>query len=112
MGRLRRGVFPGLLLLAGYWALFGGEYSVFEVRRARAAREAEATEVERLRREIDSLALWADSLESDPVTLERLARERFGLIQPGERLYLFAEPGDTVADTLAAEAGETPDTLR
>jgi cell division protein FtsB len=99
--KLKRFVLPGLLALAVYWAVFGGEYSVFDVRRARQAREAQVAELERLRQEIDSLRAWTDSLENDPGTLERLARERFGMIRDGETLYRFAEPFDSGrADTL------------
>jgi cell division protein FtsB len=102
VGRLKRLVLPAALLLGAYWAVFGGEYSVFEVRRARGAREDEAAELERIRREIDSLQTLTDSLENDPATLERLARERYGMIKDGEVLYRFAEPRDSAAgsDTL------------
>ena len=102
MEKLKRLVVPAALLLAAYWAMFGGEYSVFEVRRARAAREAEVADVERIRLEIDSLELLTDSLENDPELLERLARERYGMIKDGEVLYRFAEPRDSGAgrDTL------------
>jgi cell division protein FtsB len=92
VARLSRVILPAALLLAGYYAVFGGEYSVMEVRRARAARAAEAAEVARLRTENDSLRALMDSLEHDPATLERLARERFGLIRDGEVLYRFAPP--------------------
>jgi cell division protein FtsB len=92
VGRLKRFVMPGLLLLALYWAVFGGEYSIFEVGRARRARELEALELEQMRTEIDSLRAWTSSLEEDLRTLEQLARERFGMIRDGETLYLFAEP--------------------
>ena len=92
MDRLTRLLLPGLLLVAGYYAIFGGEYSVMDVRRARAARAAEAVEVARLRAENDSLRALVDSLETDPAMLERLARERFGLIRDGEVLYRFAPP--------------------
>ena len=34
-----RGLVSGLLLLAGYYALFGGVYSVFDMRRMQADRE-------------------------------------------------------------------------
>ena len=47
---------------------------------------------------IDSMRAWADSLESDPATLERLARERYGMIKDGEVLYRFIEP-DSSSDT-------------
>jgi cell division protein FtsB len=102
--KLKRMVVPGALLLGAYWAVFGGEYSLFEVRGARVAREAEAAELERIRHEIDSLAALTDSLENDPATLERLARERYGMIKDGELLYRFAEPRDS--------SGAGRDTLR
>ena len=101
MAKLKRLLVPAALLLAAHWAVFGGEYSVFEVRRARVAREAESAELERIRREIDSLGLLSDSLENDPALLERLARERYGMIKDGDVLYRFAEPRDSAAgDTI------------
>jgi len=93
---LKRLLLPGALLLAAYWAVFGGEYSVFEVRRTREARQDEAAELARLQVEVDSLRAWADALETDPDALERLARERFGMIREGELLYRFTEPMDSV----------------
>lgn len=56
------------------------------------------TEVERLRARVDSL-------ENDSATIERIAREKWGMIRPGERLYRFEEAG---ADTLPRPK---PDTL-
>jgi len=90
-GRLKRAVVPGLLLVAAYYAIFGGEYSVFELRWARAAVEVEQVRLEGLRAEIDSLAAWADSLANDDATIERIAREEFGMIREGETLYRFAD---------------------
>jgi cell division protein FtsB len=103
VAKLKRLIVPAALLLGAYWAVFGGEYSIFEVRRARGARELEAAELERVRHEIDSLGLLIDSLDADPAVLERLARERYGMIKEGELLYRFAEPRDSGAlgrDTL------------
>ena len=87
---------PAALLVAGYYALFGGEHSLLDLRRTRAERETEAAELERLKLANDSLKALVDSLETDPVMLERLARERFGMIRKGEVLYRFA-PGDSTA---------------
>lgn len=100
--KVKRLVLPGLLALAAYFGFFGGEYSYFEARASRRAAEEEATALAQRRRQIDSLQAWADSLEVDSATLERLARERFGMIREGEILYRFAETtGDTTgADTL------------
>lgn len=91
---LKRALLPGLLLLAAYYAVFGGEYSIFEVRRARADVAAAGVELDSLRRTLDSLRARVDSLENDPATLERIARERFGMVRPGETLYRFAVPAE------------------
>jgi len=98
---LRKLFLPALLVLAAYYALFGGEYSLFELRRARADAERERAEMAALGRQIDSLRAWADSLEVDSPTLERIARERYGLIRDGETLYRFADPDSPAgADSL------------
>jgi len=107
LGRLKKAVLPAALLVGAYWAVFGGEYTVFDAYRARAARGEEAAEVARLEEAIDSLAARADSLENDPETLERIARERYGLIRDGETLYRFA-PDTGVADT-TIRSTEGPD---
>ncbi len=95
MHRLKRVILPGLLLLAAYYVVFGGEYSWFELRDARAAVEQEEVDLAELHRQIDSLRAWADSIQIDSVTLERIARERFGMIRDGETLYRFAQPSDS-----------------
>lgn len=70
---------------------------VRKIRREIVAKERELTE---LRSSLDSLRVWVDSLQNDSATLERLARERFGMIRDGEVLYRLAEPRDTTQDTL------------
>ena len=91
---MKKLIFPLVLGLAAYYAAFGGEYSLLEVREIRREREAERAELERLRAEADSLRGRAAALESDPAVIETLARERFGMIRDGEILYRFAEDDD------------------
>ena len=107
MGKLTRLGLSVLIGLAVYYAVFGGQYSVFEVRRTRTLIEAQTAELGRLHREIDSLRARTDSLETDSVALERLARERFGMIRDGEVLYRFAEPEDTLEPPLPGGPGGT-----
>ncbi len=96
------------MLLAGaaYFALFGGEYSVFEVRRIQEELAQERERVREAEAEVTRLRARVDSLENDSATIERIARERWGLIRPGERLYRFEEAGpgraSARADTTAA----------
>jgi cell division protein FtsB len=100
VAQVRKLVLPVLLGLAAYYALFGGEYSLFELREARKEVLVQQRELEALRLEVDSLRAWVDSLQSDSATLERLARERFGMVREGEILYRLAEPRATASDTL------------
>ena len=92
MGRLSRFVLPALIALAVYYVLFGGEYSLFEVRRARSEVAVVQTRLDSLTQVNDSLRARADSLQNDLATLERLAREQYGMIRDGEMLYRFTEP--------------------
>jgi len=101
MGRIKKLVLPTLLGLAAYYAFFGGEYSLLELRRARVEIESQQQELARLRDEVSALRAWADSLENDSATIERIARERFGMVREGEVLYRLSEPRDSAADTLS-----------
>jgi cell division protein FtsB len=100
---VKRVLVPGLFGVAIYFAVFGGEYSLFEVRDARSRQAEETAQLQERRAVNDSLSAWADSVESDPETVERLARERFGMIKPGEVLYRFAGEGED-APTEASDA--------
>jgi cell division protein FtsB len=90
--RLKVASLLAVVTLAAYFAVFGGEYSVPE-RRALEGRVATLNaEIGALRAEVDSLQGFARRLERDPATLERVARERYGMIRDGEVLYRFVEP--------------------
>ena len=93
-----RGLVAGLLVLAGYYALFGGVYSVFDMRKMRAERAELVDQLDSLIARTDSLAQRGDSLETDPLAIERAAREEQGLIKEGEvvvRFHPAAEEGDS-----------------
>jgi cell division protein FtsB len=78
-----------------YFLLFGGEYTFLDLWRLDRAHEREVAELEAIRVEVTQLQEIADSLATDSAALERLAREQYGLIREGERLYRFVEP-DTI----------------
>ena len=100
---LSRAIVPGLLVAAIYFAVFGGEYSVFELRSTRAQIDVERARLGVIEAEIDSLEAWADSLENDAATVERIAREDFGMIRNGETLYRFAEADPSLVQESAPE---------
>ena len=90
--RLRWILLATLLLgSAAYYALFGGDYGYFEVKRLENERTAEEARVKALHAEVAQLLSRADSLEKDSGTLERVAREKYGLIKSGEKLYRFVD---------------------
>ena len=82
------------LLVALYFALQGGEYGTLDLLQLRKEETAEQAAVERLTRVVDSLEHEAVSIERDPRTQERVARERFGMLRKGEFLYRLVPTGD------------------
>jgi cell division protein FtsB len=75
------------LVFGLYFALQGGEYGILDLRQLRLAAVEESTNVARLQRVVDSLEKVAAAVERDPRMQERVARERFGMLKPGEFLY-------------------------
>ena len=90
---------------AAYYALFGGEYSLLEMRRLEREKTLEAARLRATRREVTQLRARSDSLQYDSAALERIARERYGMIKPGERLYRFV-------DSAGAKPLHRPDTVK
>ena len=81
-------VLVGLVVLgmAGF-AVEGGEYGTLDLLRVRGQVRREQEAIVRLRAEVDSLVRMEKALTSDPATQERVAREAYGMIRPGEILY-------------------------
>lgn len=88
LGFVRMGLLVGLT----WYALFGGEYPLHELWSMRTQHATIEAEIAHLRTEIDSLSEVRSTLETDPTFIERVAREKFGLIKNGEVLYRFVGP--------------------
>lgn len=73
-----------VLALLAVFAWQGGVYSVADYRAVRVEEAELTTRVGRLQHEVDSMRALLDSLQDNPQVVERLARERFGMIRPGE----------------------------
>lgn len=80
-----------LVAVATYYGFWGGEYSAFDLGRLALRQQEEVSRLAVARAENDSLRALAAALESDPATIERVARERFGMVRDGEVLYRFVE---------------------
>src|SRR5690606_19813217 len=101
--KLRVILAAALLIGAAYLAIFGGDYDVFDLRRVRQERALEEQRARELAVQVEILRAREDSLASDSATIERIARERYGLIRDGERLYRFT---DTAADSTTDSSRE------
>ena len=91
---IRRLAVPFFLLVAAYYAIFGGGYSILDLNRIHDEIAERQVELEALSVETAGLEARADALETDPRALERIARERFGMIRDGEVLYRFTGAGE------------------
>jgi cell division protein FtsB len=86
-----------LLVVAVYYAVWGGEYSAFDIGRLHNQRETAAAGLAATRVQVDSLGSLAKRLDGDRATIETVARERFGMIRDGELLYRFVPVPDETA---------------
>ncbi|MFL5447401.1 MAG: FtsB family cell division protein [Gemmatimonadales bacterium] len=75
------------VIFALYFAFQGGEYGTLDLRELRNEAAEESTAVVQLQHVVDSLGRLAVAIEKDPAMQERVARERFGMLKPGEFLY-------------------------
>jgi cell division protein FtsB len=82
--------------VAGYYAIWGGEYSAWDLVKLRRERVVATERLAHTRAEVDSLRARATRLERQDSAVERIARERFGMIRDGETLYRFV-PVDPAA---------------
>lgn len=97
-----------LALWCAFYSLLGGEYPVhtlFKMHQEQKVREAYRSE---LQAEVDSLRRERHVLLHDSLTLERIARERFGMIGEGETLYRYVgvtwEHRDQASDSRKVES--------
>jgi cell division protein FtsB len=76
-----------IVVLAVVYALIGGEYTTMDWLELRRQERAQNAAISELTVQVDSLRRYAKRLETDPRLQERLAREEFGMVRPGEFLY-------------------------
>jgi cell division protein FtsB len=82
------------LVAAALFGWFGGSYSESNYRAlmrdvVKAKRDSAV-----LQRAVDSLRAFRDSLATYPAVQERVARQLYGMVRPGELMFLIA-PADS-----------------
>lgn len=86
----------GVLMLSILFAFRGGMFSAWDARALEREEAAMQAEIKALHRQVDSLRLFHDSLATSPAVQERVAREEWGVIRPGE-LSIRLVRGDSTA---------------
>ena len=94
----RRVVVLAAIAAALLFAIQGGEYGTLDLIRQRRDKARLDQSIDSLRRVVDSLNKYADLVQHDPATQERIAREVFGMVRGDkEILYRFTDRADTAA---------------
>jgi cell division protein FtsB len=76
-----------VVVLAAGFALLGGEYSIFDLRKLREDARIETDSVAVLTAMVDSLTRELEAILTDPAVQERIAREQWGMLREGEFGY-------------------------
>ena len=87
----------GVLATAAY-LLVAGDSGVWRLSQRRAELERETARVDSLKAETDSLRLVLERLDGDLEFIEKVAREEYGMVKPGELLYRVVEKPAPEAD--------------
>ena len=89
---MKRLVWWGLIGVALFFAVQGGEYSTRDLYVLHTRTRTLTRQVDSLQRQVDSLDRFLKLVKSDSATQERIAREEFGMVRGDkEILYRFGE---------------------
>jgi cell division protein FtsB len=93
---MKRYVWWALIALAVYFAVQGGEYSTKDLFVLQRRTGSLTRQVDSLQHQVDSLGRYLKLVKGDSATMERIAREEFGMVR-GEKeiLYRFGESPDS-----------------
>ena len=92
---MKRYVWWALIALAVYFAVQGGEYSTKDLYVLQRRTGSLTRQVDSLQHQVDSLGRYLKLVRSDSATMERIAREEFGMVRGDkEILYRFGESPD------------------
>jgi cell division protein FtsB len=91
----RARVLAGIAIVGGMvFGAAGGEYGTWDWWQLRRDLKSERTAIDSLKVAIDSLQTEVKLLETDPATQERVAREKFGMLRPGELMFQVEIPDE------------------
>jgi cell division protein FtsB len=93
---VKRYIWWALIAIAVFFAVQGGEYSSRDLYILRRRTATITHEVDSLQHQVDSLGRFLRLVKSDSATMERIAREEFGMVRGDkEILYRFGDAPST-----------------
>jgi len=85
-----------VIIAVAAFAIEGGEFGTTDLFRQSREKRRVTRAVDSLQHLVDSLKRYANAVEHDPATQERIAREMFGMVRGDkEILYRFTEKPDS-----------------
>ena len=88
--RIKGILFLAFMIMAVY-EFVGGDYGLYRIRNQKLRIEHLKRELEGIQRENEALRKQAQLMENHLPTIEKIARERYRMIKPGEEVYLVYE---------------------
>jgi len=92
---MKRYIWWVLIAVALYFGVQGGEYSTKDLYTLHRRTRTLTRQVDSVQHQVDSLSRFLKLVRSDSATMERIAREEFGMVRGDkEILYRFGESRD------------------
>ncbi len=100
-----------------WFAVQGGEYGTLDLLQQRQRQTVLEAELAHVRADVDSLRAELRAVKTDPVVLERIARERYGMVR-GDKEVLYRVRGadraaertrQVDADSVSSDSAEVRD---
>ena len=86
-----------VIVAAVVFAVEGGEFGTTDLIRQRSEKQRVTRAVDSLQHVVDSLKRYANAVQHDAATQERIAREMFGMVRDKEILYRFTQQPDSTS---------------
>jgi cell division protein FtsB len=99
-----RWISVAVVVFAVIYALWHGDFSEWSYLALRRREAGERTHLVALKHTVDSLKAFRDSLATNPDVQERVAREQYGMLKPGEQAFLIEWPDSLSADSVRADS--------
>lgn len=106
---LRRVVFGAGAVFGVWYAIEGGEYGTSDLLKQREQKVALEDSLEVLTADVDSLEKEVKLVTTDPVRLEKMAREKWGMVKGDKELLYWTvrDAEKAAADSVRAAAADT-----